>query len=43
MLDSNDALVEELLKRKYRADAEAYAVAMIYDAYFTMNKSEWLN
>lgn len=43
MLDSNDALVEELLNRKYRADAESYAVAMIYDAYFTMNKAEWLN
>lgn len=43
MLDSNDALVQELLNRKYKQDAETYAVYMIYDAYFTMNKDEWLN
>ncbi len=24
-------------------DAQAYAVYIIYDAYFTMNKNEWLN
>lgn len=43
MLDSNDALIQELLNRKCKMDAEAYAVYMIYDAYFTMNKDEWLN
>lgn len=43
MLDSNDALVTELLNRKHRSDAEFYATSMIYDAYFTMNKDEWLN
>ena len=43
MLDSNTALVKELLSRKKDADAHFYSVAMIYDAYFTMNKKEWLN
>ena len=43
MLDSNDALVENFLKRGRQIDAEFYATSMIYDAYFTMNKEEWLN
>ena len=43
MLDSNDALVSEFLKRERKSDAQFYAVSMIYDAYFTMNKAEWLN
>lgn len=43
MLDSNDALVEQFLNRKRKEDAQFYAVGMIYDAYFTMNKDEWLN
>jgi glycosyltransferase involved in cell wall biosynthesis len=43
MLDSNDALVEQFLNRKMKDDAMFYAVGMIYDAYFTMNKDEWLN
>lgn len=43
MLDSNDALVEQFLSRKRRDDAMFYATSMIYDAYFTMNKDEWLN
>lgn len=43
MLDSNDALVDEFLKRYMRQEAQFYAVNMIYDAYFTMNKDEWLN
>lgn len=43
MLDSNDALIGELLKRGRDQDAMFYAVSMIYDAYFTMNKHEWLN
>ena len=40
MLDSNTALVKELLRRKKKQDAQFYSVAMIYDAYFTMNKDE---
>jgi hypothetical protein len=43
MLDSNDALVEQFLNRKMKEDAMFYVVGMIYDAYFTMNKDEWLN
>lgn len=43
MLDSNTALVDELLRRGRQQDAMFYAVGMIYDAYFTMNKDEWLN
>jgi glycosyltransferase involved in cell wall biosynthesis len=43
MLDSNDALVEQFLSRNRKEDAQFYAVNMIYDAYFTMNKDEWLN
>lgn len=43
MLDSSTALVQELLRRQRMQDAQCYAVSMIYDSYFTMNKSEWLN
>lgn len=43
MLDSNTALVEQFLQRQRINDAQFYAVSMIYDAYFTMNKNEWLN
>lgn len=43
MLDSNTALVDELVKRNKVQEAQYYAVAMIFDAYFTMNKDEWIN
>ena len=43
MLDSNTALVKELLRRGKKEDAQFYSVSMIYDAYFTMNKAEWIN
>lgn len=43
MLDSNDALITQFLNRRMKDDAQFYAVGMIYDAYFTMNKDEWLN
>ena len=43
MLDSNDALVEQFLNRMRKEDAMFYSTSMIYDAYFTMNKDEWLN
>lgn len=43
MLDSNDALVAQFLQRGRKDDAMFYATNMIYDAYFTMNKDEWLN
>lgn len=43
MLDSNTALVSELIKRNKITEAQQYATSMIFDAYFTMNKDEWIN
>ena len=43
MLDSNTELIKEFLKRNKKSEAEFYSVSMIYDAYFTMNKAEWIN
>lgn len=43
MLDSSTALVNQFLQRGLKDKAMYYATAMIYDAYFTMNKDEWLN
>ena len=43
MLDSNDALVDEFLSRACSDKAMFYTVFMIFDAYYTMNKEEWLN
>ena len=43
MLDSNTALVSEFLNRGKKNEAAYYACSMIYDAYFMMNKDEWLN
>lgn len=43
MLDSSTALVTEFLRRGRQQDAQFYATSMIYDAYFMMNKAEWLN
>lgn len=43
MLDSSDALVQQFLDRNLKDEAQFFAVNMIYDAYFTMNKDEWLN
>ena len=43
MLDSNDKLVDEFMRRGIHDKAMFYAVFMIFDAYYTMNKEEWLN
>ena len=43
MLDSNTALVKEFIKRDMKEEAQYYATSMIFDAYFTMNKDEWIN
>lgn len=43
MLDSNTALVKEFIRRNRELDAQYYATAMVYDAYYMMNKDEWLN
>lgn len=43
MLESNDALVTEFMRRGLHDKAMFYSVMMIFDAYYTMNKEEWLN
>jgi len=43
MLESSTVLVKELLRRNKKLEAQFYATAMIYDAYFTMNKDEWID
>lgn len=43
MLDSNDALVDEFIKRGIQDKALFYTAFMIFDAYYTMNKPEWVN
>lgn len=43
MLDSNDALVDEFVKRGIQDKALFYTAFMVFDAYYTMNKPEWIN
>ena len=43
MLDSSTALAHEFIRRKKKEHAQFYCVAMTYDAYFTMNKQEWID
>ena len=43
MLDSNDALIDEFIKRGILDKATFYVAFMIFDAYYTMNKPEWIN
>ena len=43
MLDSNDALIDEFMRRGLHDRAMFYTALMIFDAYYTMNKDEWLN
>lgn len=42
MLDSNTALVNEFKDRNKKDDAKFFVCQMVMDAYFTMNKDEWL-
>lgn len=42
MLDSNDALVDEFDRRGKEDKAKFYTGFMIFDAYYTMNKKEWI-
>ena len=43
MIDSNSALIAEF-KRKGRPDLSSfYTIFMIFDAYYTMNKPEWID
>jgi len=43
MLDSNQALINEFIRRGMHDKAAFYVTFMIFDAYYTMNKTEWLN
>lgn len=43
MLDSNDALIDEFLSRGMQDKAMFFTVFMCFDAYYTMNKPEWIN
>lgn len=43
LLDSSTALVEQFLSRRMKEQAQFYLTGIIYDAYFTMNKKEWID
>ena len=43
LIDSNDALIDEFVKRAALDKAMFYTAFMIFDAYYTMNKPEWIN
>lgn len=43
MLDSNDALIDEFLGRGLPDKANFYASLMVLEAYYNMNKPEWIN
>ena len=43
MIDSNDALVSEFIKRNVMDKAYFFIAFLVFDAYYLMNKPEWLN
>ncbi len=43
MIDSNNALIDEFVKREMLNKANMYVGIMIFDTYYTFNKSEWVN
>ena len=43
MLDSNDALIDEFLSHGIQDKAAFFTAFMIFDAYYTMNKPEWID
>lgn len=43
LLDSNTALVRQFMNRGKEDLAKSHVTMMVYDAYFTMNKDEWIN
>lgn len=43
MIDSNDALVGEFERRGIFDKAHFYVGFMVFDAYYTMNKKEWID
>ena len=42
MIDSNDALVTEFIQRKMMDKAQFYVGFLVFDAYYTMCKPEWI-
>lgn len=43
MIDSNDALINEFIKRGIKDKAMFFTAFLIFDAYYLMNKPEWRN
>ena len=43
MIDSNDALIDEFRSKGAPDKAAFYTAFMVFDAYYTMNKPEWIN
>lgn len=43
MLKSSGALTNELQRRHMNDDARFYTLTMVFDAYYTMNKPEWID
>lgn len=43
MIDSNDALVEEFTKRNMLDKAYYFVAFLVFDAYYLMNKPEWID
>lgn len=43
MLESNSALIREFIRRGKPELASRFATMMMFDAYFTMNKREWID
>lgn len=43
MLDSNDSLIDEFLRRGLKDKGIFFTGFMIFDAYYTMNKPEWID
>lgn len=43
MIDSNSALIAEFKRKGHPDKAAFYTVFMIFDAYYTMNKPEWID
>lgn len=43
MIDSNDSLVDEFMRRGIHDKAMFYSVFMIFDAYYAMNKPDWID
>lgn len=43
MIDSNDALTDEFTRRGKKDKAAFFTAFLIFDAYYAMNKPEWIN